>query len=67
MKYSKQQRQFDEGREKDPEDYESRVEPFQTQLFAGEERQKKMEVLIRNVRNRMAKENEKKGSASAEK
>ncbi|KAI4248673.1 MAG: hypothetical protein L6R42_009193, partial [Xanthoria sp. 1 TBL-2021] len=61
LKYSKPQRQFDEDREKDPEDYESSVEPFQTQLFTGKERQEKMEVLIRNVRNRMVKENEKKG------
>ncbi|KAL8998926.1 MAG: hypothetical protein Q9169_002145 [Polycauliona sp. 2 TL-2023] len=65
LKYAKAQRHFDEDREKDPEDYERDVEPFQTQFFAGEEGQKKMEAILSKIRSRMVKENEDKAKAEA--
>ncbi|KAL8672615.1 MAG: hypothetical protein Q9168_002925 [Polycauliona sp. 1 TL-2023] len=64
QRYAKAHRLFDEDREKDPGDYERDVEPFQTQFFAGEERQKKMEAILAKIRARMAKENEEKAAAS---
>ncbi len=65
--HAKGQRQLDEHREESLEDYERNVEPFLTPIFSGEESEKKMAELVLKHRTRMAKENEKKALASAEK